>query len=100
MQVYALVQDLYKVDEVRYTFSIVFGLLLQYEDPQTVEYVMNDSSEDCAFYCSSEPTDILNLDGQPACCTRAFIPGVQAVNFLSYEGAVAPPAPCSHRHQR
>lgn len=83
---FALLEDLYEVDELRYTFTIVYRLLFHYEDPQTVEYVLNDSSDNCTFFCSSEPTDILNLEGKPACCSRAFIPGVQAVNMISIKG--------------
>lgn len=86
MQVYALIEDLYRVDEQVYTFTIVFGMLLQYNDSATAEYVMNDDASNCSFYCSSDPTVTLNNDGVPACCDRAFIPAVQAVNLISYEG--------------
>lgn len=85
-QVYALVEDLYKVDEQYYTFSIVFGLLLQYNDTDTVNNVLYDDAANCSFYCASDPTVTLNAYGDPACCDNAFIPGVQAVNLISYEG--------------
>lgn len=60
---------------------------LIWHDDRTFDLSVRDYDV-CAYFCSSQPSEVLNVDGQPACCDGVFVPSSDGRNTIYFASQV------------